>query len=321
MAGDSAGGELAGVFSVNGRSGKVRDVFSLPATAESGPRVAIVASDRISAFDVVLPDAIPGKGEILTRVAAFWLEWIAERGLCKTHLVSTDARDVPDEAFAIDAATGRQLIEGRVTIGRACEVLPVECVVRGYLEGSGWREYTESGTVCGVKLPAGLDRCDELPEPIFTPATKADQGAHDENISEERAGEIVGAERVAWLRETSLAIYREAAAHALARGIIIADTKFEFGLPLGADGKPTGEEPILIDEALTPDSSRFWPADVYQPGRTQPSFDKQFVREHLEELVERGLWDKTAPGPELPIDVIEGTRSRYAEAADRLMSR
>lgn len=294
------------------RLGKVRDTYELP-----GGELLIVATDRISAFDVILPTPIPGKGVLLTRVAAFWLRWIEERGLCRTHLLSTDAGDIPGSAFS-PGATARETLLGRVTIGRRCRVIPIECVVRGYLEGSGWREYSASGSVCGVRLPEGLGQCERLPEPIFTPATKAESG-HDENITFEEACDRVGAETMERLRDRSLAIYREAAAHALDRGIIIADTKFEFGLPLDDHGEPSGDEPMLIDEALTPDSSRFWPADDYKPGGAQASFDKQFVREYLEGLVAQGRWNKASPGPALPQDVVDGTLARYREAASRLL--
>lgn len=301
-------------------SGKVRDVFRLP-PGGGVPRVLMVASDRISAFDVVMPTPIPGKGRLLTSIAAFWLRWIESRGLASTHLLSTDAGAIPGSAFEPGGATPRAALEGRVTVGRACRVLPVEFVARGYLEGSGWREYERTGAVCGVSLPAGLRRCERLPAPIFTPATKAERGAHDENIPFERAAVIVdamaGGGECAALRDATLAIYTAAHEHALARGIILADTKFEFGLPLDEGGGVAGG-PILIDEALTPDSSRFWPADVYAPGAAQPSYDKQFVREYLEGLVEGGVWSKSAPGPELPPSVVEGTLSRYREAAERL---
>src|ERR1051326_3125645 len=235
------------------RQGKVRDIYELPA----GPggqraRLLIVASDRISAFDVVMPTPIPGKGRLLTQISTFWFNFIAKRGLAKTHLLSTDARDVPETAFR--ARPRRQELEGRITIGRTCRVVPVECVVRGYIEGSGWKDYQKTGSICGVELPAGLKQCDRLPEPIFTPATKAPQGQHDENISFERACEEVGKDLMTKLRAVSLAIYNAANEYALSRGIIIADTKFEFGL------EEDGKEPILIDEALTPDRSRFWPA-------------------------------------------------------------
>ncbi|HZW11527.1 MAG TPA: phosphoribosylaminoimidazolesuccinocarboxamide synthase [Phycisphaerales bacterium] len=305
------------------RSGKVRDTFVLPAQATrpaghpaSRARMLMVASDRVSAFDVVMPTPIPGKGRLLTQIAAFWFRWIEARGLCRTHLLSSDAAEIPASAFG-EGSTPRELLEGRVTIGRLCRVVPIECVVRGYVEGSGWKDYQATGAICGVRLRAGLRQCDRLPEPIFTPATKAEEG-HDENITFDQAAEAAGAELMAWLREKSLAIYHAAAAYALERGIIIADTKFEFGLPLGQDGKPTGEDPILIDEALTPDSSRFWPADRYEPGHSQTSFDKQFLREYLETLVKSGKWNKTPPGPELPAEVVEGTISRYREAASRL---
>lgn len=311
------------------REGKVRDVYTLETGtvgADGGPggcgepeRVLIVASDRLSAFDVVLPTPIPGKGRLLTSIAAFWLGWIERAGLARTHLISTDVGDVPEGAFKADS-TPRADLEGRVTIGRACSVLPVEFVVRGYLEGSGWRDYERTGSVCGVRLPAGLRRCEKLPEPIFSPATKAEQGEHDENIGFDEAARLIDGRTspgtAEALRDASLAIYSRAAAYALERGIILADTKFEFGLPMG-EGE-TNAEPILIDEALTPDSSRFWPAAGYEPGRTQPSYDKQFVREYLEGLVESGEWDKSAPGPELPAEVVEGTLARYREAAERL---
>jgi phosphoribosylaminoimidazole-succinocarboxamide synthase len=228
-------------------------------------------------------------------------------------------KDIPASALPAGA---QEYLSGRVTVGRECQVIPVECVVRGYLEGSGWKEYQQTGEVCGVRLPKGLRQCDKLPEPIFTPATKAAVG-HDENVSFDRAAEMLGntgLETMSVLRDTSLAIYKAAAEHALSRGIIIADTKFEFGIPmddLARQGR-AWVQPILIDEALTPDSSRFWPADTYQPGRAQKSFDKQFLREYLEELVAAGKWDKTPPGPELPASVVEGTLARYREARDRL---
>ena len=302
------------------REGKVRDVYRLPGVAE----IAIIATDRLSAFDVVMPTPIPGKGVLLTEIAAFWLGLIRDRGLCETHLRSTDAGAIPDAALTGTIVRRRDL-EGRVTIGRWCRVLPVEFVVRGYLEGSGWRDYQRTGSVCGVPLPAGLKQCDRLPEPIFTPATKAEGGAHDENIDAGAAERIIdpiaGAGVTARLIETALRIYREASEYAAGRGIIIADTKLEFGLPLDARGEPTGEGPILIDEALTPDSSRFWPADSYRPGRAQPSFDKQFVREYLQGLVDRGRWDKAPPGPVLPDEVVRGTLQRYRAVRDLLLGR
>jgi phosphoribosylaminoimidazole-succinocarboxamide synthase len=291
------------------RKGKVRDIYELPAAGGGAARVLMIATDRISAFDVVMPTPIPGKGKILTAISAWWFGFIKERGLSPVHLLSTDVGDIPEAALA---GGSRASLRGRVMIGRKCRVVPVECVVRGYLEGSGWKEYRESGAVCGVKLPAGLRQCDQLPEPIFTPATKAPQGEHDENISVERAGELVGADLMRTLRERSLAIYKAAAAHARSRGIIIADTKFEFGIPEG------GGEAILIDEALTPDSSRFWPVDGFEPGRAQASFDKQFLREYLQGLVDRGEWHKQAPGPELPREIVDGTLAKYVEAMERL---
>lgn len=291
---------LAGV-----RRGKVRDVYPIDDDS-GGPRVLIVATDRLSAFDVVLPTPVPGKGRVLTEIATFWLRWIEARGICPTHLLPVDPDGLP-------ALERDPRLAGRCTVARRCEVVPIECVVRGFLEGSGWREYVQTGSVCGVDLPKGLARCAALPEPIFTPATKADDGEHDENITFERACEIAGRETMEALRRLSIQIYTEASLHARERGIIIADTKFEFGIDPGG-------RLMLVDEALTPDSSRFWPADGYEPGHPQPSFDKQFVREHLERLVTEGLWDKTAPGPELPGEVIEGTIARYAEARDRLLS-
>lgn len=302
------------------RRGKVRDVYKLPDGPEGG-RLLMVASDRISAFDVVMPTPITGKGQLLTEIATWWFGFIQKYRLAETHLLSTRVADIPAEALGPGGhhgATARYL-EGRVTIGRECRVIPVECVVRGYLEGSGWKEYQQTGEVCGVRLPRGLRQCDRLPEPIFTPATKAAVG-HDENISFDRAAEIVGLETIAVLRDLSLAIYKAAAEHALGRGIIIADTKFEFGIAMD-DVSRQGRawvQPILIDEALTPDSSRFWPADDYQPGRAQKSFDKQFLREYLEDLVATGKWNKTPPGPDLPPSVVAGTLARYREARDRL---
>lgn len=293
--------------------GKVRDVYELGPNDAGTDRLLMVASDRLSAFDVVLPTPVPGKGQLLTGIAAFWLRWIQSQGICKTHLISTDADDLPDSLFT-PGGTTRDELAGRITIGKRCSVLPVECVVRGYIEGSGWKDYQQTGTICGHVLPAGLPRCAKLPEPIFTPATKAEQGEHDENISEERAAEIIGKERFEQVRAMSMEIYTKASEYAAARGIIIADTKFEFGIdPADPDGPP-----ILIDEALTPDSSRFWPADQYEPGKTQPSYDKQFVREYLESLVESGAWDKAAPGPELPEAVIAGTIKRYEEVIEKL---
>lgn len=287
------------------RRGKVRDIYDLP-----GDRLLIVATDRMSAFDVVMPTPIPGKGRLLTALSTFWLRFIEARGLCRTHLISGEVSDLPASAFK-PGGTTREALVGRITIARRANVVPIECVARGYLEGSGWKEYRASGRVCGVALPAGLTQCSELPAPIFTPATKEAQGRHDENITFERACELVGADLMERLRAMTLAVYGAAAAHARARGIIIADTKFEFGtLPDGGV--------ILVDEALTPDSSRFWPADTYQPGRAQQSYDKQYLREWLEAEVAAGRWNKQAPGPVLPESVVMGTLTKYEEACERL---
>ncbi len=297
------------------RRGKVRDVYELPG---SPARLLIVASDRISAFDVVMPTPIEGKGRVLTAMATFWLNFVQSRGICETHLLSTGVDHLPP-GLAPPGSPVRTWLEGRMMIGRRCRVVPIECVVRGYLEGSGWKEYQATGSVCGVALPRGLRQCDRLPEPIFTPATKAESG-HDENISFERACDEVGMEMMGTLREMSLAIYHAAAAHALERGIIIADTKFEFGVPEDAINAPARvwTPPILIDEALTPDSSRFWPVEGYAPGGPQKSFDKQYLREYLETLVNAGTWSKSPPGPDLPPTVAQRTLEKYSEALRRL---
>ena len=298
-----------------GRRGKVRDVY--PCRTRGGDAATLlVATDRLSAYDVVMPTPIPGKGGVLTQMSAFWFEMIGRRlPRLAHHLISTDPADVeglgPAEA---------ERLRGRVMIGRRCRVVPVECVVRGYLAGSGWKEYERSGAVCGVALPEGLRRCEQLPEPIFTPATKAESG-HDENISFERACEQVGEPLMNTLRHHALELYRMGHDHAASRGILLADTKFEFGLPLDAEGNADGDEPILIDEALTPDSSRFWPADRYEPGREQDSFDKQFVRNYLEGEVAAGRWSKQPPGPDLPEEVVSATQSKYLEAYRRLTGR
>jgi phosphoribosylaminoimidazole-succinocarboxamide synthase len=258
---------------------------------ELGDRLLMVASDRISAYDVVLPTLIPDKGKVLTGLSVFWFEHTA--GVVANHLLSTD---VPDE------------VRGRALVVRKLAIFPVECVVRGYLSGSGWREYRETGSVCGIELPAGLRESDRLPEPIFTPATKAEIGEHDENVDFERAAKIVGdRELMDELRRLSLEIYRVATDHAERHGILLADTKFEFG-------RDEHGEIVLADEVLTPDSSRFWPRDRYAPGGPQPSFDKQYVRDWLDQ----SGWDHTPPGPELPADVVDNTRARYVEAYERL---
>jgi phosphoribosylaminoimidazole-succinocarboxamide synthase len=272
------------------RRGKVRDVYAV-----DEERLLIVATDRISAFDCILPTQIARKGEVLTALSRFWFAQLGH--ITKNHLLTTDIEHMPESVRAHAAD-----LRGRSMVVRRTEVFPVECVVRGYLAGSGWKDYRRTGEICGHKLPGRLFESAQLPEPIFTPATKAESG-HDENISEARMREIVGTETTRRLRETSLALYLEAETYARARGIIIADTKFEFGLD--ADGQI-----ILIDEALTPDSSRFWPLDKYEPGRTQASFDKQFVRDYLETLD----WDKQPPAPPLPAEVAEATTARYLEA-------
>jgi len=278
------------------RRGKVRDVYEL-----DEHRLMLVATDRISAFDVVMPNGIPDKGTLLTQISLFWFEKLS--GLAPHHILSAD----PSSESAL-RPFARQLT-GRAVICRKAPALPIECVVRGYLAGSGWKDYQGSGSVCGVKLPAGLRQCDKLPAPIFTPATKADSG-HDLNIDFERASAIVGKDRMLELRRLAVELYSRAADYALSRGIIIADTKFEFGVT--DDG-----ELLWIDEALTPDSSRFWPADQYRPGRDQESFDKQYVRNYLETLD----WDKTPPGPVLPDDIVANTRAKYVEAYERLTGR
>lgn len=292
------------------REGKVRDIYRAP--ADSGPdRVLIVATDRISAFDVVMPTPVPGKGRLLTEISTQWFERIRSLRIISDHLISTQPEDVSGLT-----AEQRESIRGRMMLGRAAKVISVEFVVRGYLAGSGWVEYQQTQSVCGVKLPAGLRRCDRLPQPIFTPATKEEAG-HDENIDFDRACAIAGHAVMERLRDVSIRIYNAGAAHAESRGIILADTKFEFGYALDDAGRPT-DEIMLIDEILTPDSSRFWPADEYEPGREQNSFDKQYVRNYLLELVAAGKWNKTPPGPELPSDIVRNTLARYREAKERL---
>jgi len=285
------------------RRGKVRDVYDV--TLPSGDlALLIVATDRISAFDYVLGSGIPDKGKVLTQLSGFWFERMGD--LVPHHLVSLDVDQFPEAA-----RRHADVLRGRAMLALRTEPIPIECVARGYLSGSGWKEYRQSGSVCGVTLPAGLRESDRLPEPIFTPATKADTG-HDINISEQEAGEIVGPELVARLKALTLEIYRRGCEHAESKGIIIADTKFEFGLVRG--GNPATDV-VLIDEVLTPDSSRFWPAAQYEPGHGQPSFDKQFVRDYLEEI----RWNKQPPVPALPDDVIRRTRDKYVEAF-RLLS-
>jgi len=291
------------------RQGKVRDIYEAK-TTDGRDALLIVQTDRISAFDVVMPDGIPRKGQVLTQISRFWFEMIAERfgDRLKHHLISTEPADVE----GLDAQQHGYL-KDRVMVCRKTEVLPIECIVRGYITGSGWKEYQKRGTVCGIELPEGLQQCEKLPEPIFTPSTKAEEG-HDENISFEKGVEVVGQRRMEAVRDLSLAIYNMAHDYAAERGIILADTKFEFGIPLDGDS----DELMLIDEVLTPDSSRFWPADQYQVGRDQPSFDKQYVRDYLQQLVDSGQWRKEAPGPELPEHITRNTTQKYLDAYERL---
>ncbi len=273
------------------RAGKVRDIYELP------EHLLIVATDRISAFDCVMPNGIPDKGRILTQISLFWFEML--ESITPNHLVSGALKDLPEDIRSDE-------IDGRFMLCRKCDVVPIECIVRGYIAGSGWKEYKESQTVCGIQLPEKLKQCSELPEPIFTPSTKADQG-HDENISFEKACELVGEELMTQLRDKSLAIYSKARDYAAERGIILAATKFEWGMD--SDGQLT-----LIDEVLTPDSSRFWPADLYKPGKSQHSYDKQFVRDYLEKI----KFDKTPPAPPLPSEIVQKTRAKYIEAFESL---
>ncbi len=287
----------------NKRSGKVRDLYDVT-MPDGDEALLIIATDRISAFDVVMANGLPGKGVVLTQISRFWFDHFGDE--VPHHLISTDVADIP--GLSDDE---RRELAGRVTLCRKTEVLPVECIARGYLAGSGWKDYQRSGAVCGIELPKSLDNGDRLEEPIFTPSTKADTG-HDENISFEEGAAIVGNDTMRWLGDTTLSLYSRAREYALERGIILADTKFEFGTVDGADA------PLLIDEIFTPDSSRFWPLDEWAPGGEQPSFDKQYVRNYLETVVADGRWDKTPPGPELPTQVLEDTMARYLEAYERL---
>jgi phosphoribosylaminoimidazole-succinocarboxamide synthase len=275
--------------------GKVRDLYAV-----GDDQLLMVASDRLSAFDVVMREPVPDKGRVLTAMSAWWFAEL--HALAGNHLVST-ALD------ALPATARRPELAGRIMLVRRCEMLPVECIVRGYLAGTGWKEYQSTGTICGVALPAGLREAGELPKPLFTPSTKAATGIHDENITFDATVELVGGDRAEEARALALAVYGHAAAHARARGLIVADTKLELGV---LDG-----ELVLADEVLTPDSSRFWPADAWQPGRTPPSFDKQPVRDWLEATG----WDKRPPPPALPADVVDATRTRYVEAYERLAGR
>jgi phosphoribosylaminoimidazole-succinocarboxamide synthase len=281
--------DLPGIKKI--RSGKVREIFDLEKA------LLIVATDRISAFDCILPDPIPGKGEVLTQLSAFWFRKFQQ---IPNHFITADLEEFPENLRPYE-----DLLRGRSMLVRKSVPLSIECVVRGYLAGSGWKEYHETGSICGIELPPGLEQSAQLPKPIFTPATKAESG-HDDNIPWTRCCEIIGQERAATVRDLSLAIYDDGSVHAANRGIIIADTKFEFGL--------NDNEILLIDECLTPDSSRFWPADCYEVGTSPISYDKQFVRDYLESID----WDKTPPAPHLPQEVIEKTSSKYQEAFSRL---
>lgn len=275
------------------KRGKVRDMYDL------GDQLLMVASDRISAFDVIMPDPIPDKGIVLTQISLFWFE--AMKPLIDNHLITSDVEEYPPECRAY-----ADILKGRSMLVRKTEPLPVECVVRGYISGSGWKSYQETGSVCGIALPAGLLESEQLPEPIFTPSTKEELGAHDINIDFAEAERLIGSEHAAAVKDLSLAIYKRGVELAAQKGIIIADTKFEFGIDQG--------QLILIDEVLTPDSSRFWPQVSYQPGGAQKSYDKQYVRDHLLTL----NWDKTPPGPNLPSEVVKNTRLKYVEALKQL---
>jgi phosphoribosylaminoimidazole-succinocarboxamide synthase len=281
------------IAGVKPNRGKVRDIYDL------GDKLLIVATDRISAFDVVMANGIPYKGIVLTQISLFWFDFLKD--YVEHHLISTDVESFPSPFCDFP---GR--LAGRSMLVKKGEVLPVECVVRGYLAGSGWKEYTISGTVCGQKLPRGLRQCDKLPELIFTPATKAERGTHDENISFEKCMDIIGKEQAQYVRDKSIEIFKKAGSYAESKGLILSDTKFEWGV---VDGKI-----ILIDEVLTPDSSRFWPADKYQPGKDQESFDKQFVRNYLESID----FDKSGPGVKLPDNICQKTSKKYIEAYERL---
>jgi phosphoribosylaminoimidazole-succinocarboxamide synthase len=287
----------------NRRSGKVRDLYDVT-LANGDEALLIIATDRISAFDVVMANGLPGKGIVLTQISRFWFDHFSAD--FDHHLLSTDVADVPGLTAAEQLALDR-----RIMLCRKTEVVPIECIARGYITGSGWKDYQRTGEVCGITLPEGLQNSDRLETPLFTPSTKAATG-HDENISFEQGAEVVGEELMKWLGNATLKLYGSARDYALERGIILADTKFEFGQIAGSD------HPLLIDEIFTPDSSRFWPADQWQPGSEQSSFDKQIVRNYLQTVVNAGEWDKTPPGPTLPDEVVERSIARYLEAYQRL---
>lgn len=278
------------------KHGKVRDIYDL------NDRLLIAASDRLSAFDVIMKSGIPYKGQVLTQISKFWFEFLG--GVVENHLISDDVKDFPSPFCCYP-----EQLAGRSMLVKKTQVLPVECIVRGYITGSGWKEYQKQGTVCGIQLPAGLKQCDKLPEVIFTPSTKAEIGEHDENIDFETCVKLIGADAAAYIRDKSIEIFQKASDHAASKGILLADTKFEWGQ---VDGKI-----ILIDEVLTPDSSRFWPADKYAPGRDQESFDKQFVRNYLEDI----NFDKSGEGVVLPDEIIEKTSAKYIEAYEKLTGR
>ena len=283
----------------NKRSGKVRDLYDVELSSGSSA-LLIIATDRVSAFDVVMENGLPGKGIVLTQISNFWFEFFADK--VPHHLISTDVRDVPGLS-----EQERQALKGRIMLCKKTEVVPIECIARGYITGSGWKDYQKTGRVCGIDLPEGLQNSDRLTDTLFTPSTKATDG-HDENISFDQGADLVGRDMMEWLEKSTLSLYNKARDYAASRGIILADTKFEFG-QVGGLG-----DPILIDEIFTPDSSRFWPAEEWQPGREQNSFDKQIVRNYLETVVADGKWDKTPPGPALPEDVVERSIARYLEA-------
>lgn len=276
-------------------NGKVRDIYGI-----DDQHMLIVTTDRLSAFDVILPDPIPGKGRVLTEVSNFWFKRCED--IIQNHLTDIAVKDVIKETDELD------VLEGRALVVRKLRPLPIEAVIRGYLIGSGWKDYQATGSICGIKLPSGLQQAEKLPEPIFTPATKADVGDHDENINFEQTVKLIGQELAEQVRDVSLKIYSQAVEYALTKNIIIADTKFEFGLD-------ENDKLVLIDEVLTPDSSRFWPVESYKVGASPPSFDKQYIRDYLETLD----WDKTAPGPKLPEEVINNTAAKYEEARDKLI--
>jgi phosphoribosylaminoimidazole-succinocarboxamide synthase len=292
------------------RQGKVRDVYEA-GRVNGHDALLLIASDRLSAFDVVMPNGIPGKGIILTQLSNFWFRMVEEKlaGKLRHHVLATDPRHVTGLSPA-----DCKLVDRRAVVGLKTRVIPFECVVRGYLAGSGWAEYRRNGKVCDIKLPKGLQQGQILPEPIFTPATKAAEG-HDENVSFEKMANTIGTELSKTLRDLSIAVYTMARDYALQKGIIIADTKFEFGLEIDPiTGGALNCGPVLIDEVLTPDSSRFWPADQYKVGINPPSFDKQFVRDYLQDLFDKNQWNKTPPGPVIPDDIVEKTKQKYLEA-------